>query len=179
MQNYSSTYAKLAMFGFAAWGASTGGGGVVAGVTMGAVVWCIAFTSIEMLQARLSCALFAHSEIVLLVTSQGLRMKGRLFCLLAPRMLPAEASAIPAHPRTSPANGQEHWFSHVSSEALPLHTILPADETPSWRILDQFSSSSLHESQACRELFQASDPQDNAGRPQACLEFQGSPVISS
>ncbi len=54
LQNYSSTYAKLAMFGFAAWGASTGGG-VVIGITMGALVWCIAFSAIEMLQVRQPC----------------------------------------------------------------------------------------------------------------------------
>ena len=51
MQNYSSTYAKLAMFGFAAWGGAAGGG-VVAGITMGALVWCIAFSATEMLQVR-------------------------------------------------------------------------------------------------------------------------------
>lgn len=55
MQNYSSTYAKLAMFGFAAWGGAAGGG-VVAGITMGALVWCIAFSATEMLQVS-ACTL--------------------------------------------------------------------------------------------------------------------------
>ena len=49
LQNYASTYAKIAIFVFGALGGG-GGVGIVAGIVVGSTVWCIGYSAAEMLQ---------------------------------------------------------------------------------------------------------------------------------